>query len=67
MLFSIAFIFQFLVGGLTGVMLAAAPWDWQLHNSYFVVAHFHYILVGAIVFMVFAAIYYRFVVIVSPS
>ena len=60
MLFSIAFIFQFLIGGLTGVMLASAPWDWQLHNSYFVVAHFHYILVGAIVFMVFAAIYYWF-------
>lgn len=60
MLFSIAFLFQFLVGGLTGVMLAAAPWDWQLHNSYFVVAHFHYILVGAIVFEVFAAIYYWF-------
>ncbi len=60
MLFSVAFIFQFMIGGLTGIMLAAAPWDWQLHNSYFVVAHFHYILVGAIVFMIFAAIYYWF-------
>jgi cytochrome c oxidase subunit 1 len=60
MLFSLAFLFQFLVGGLTGIMLAVAPWDWQLHNSYFVVAHFHYILVGAIVFMVFAGIYYWF-------
>ena len=58
MLFCIAFLFQFLIAGLTGVMLAAAPWDWQLHNSYFVIAHFHYVLVGAIVMCVFAAIYY---------
>ena len=41
-------------------MLAAAPWNWQLNDSYFVVAHFHYVLVGAIVFMIFAAIYYWF-------
>ena len=60
MLFCIAFLFQFLIAGLTGIMLAAAPWDWQLHNSYFVVAHFHYVLVGAIVFTIFAAIYYWF-------
>ena len=39
-------------------MLSVAPCDWQLHNSYFVVAHFHYVLVGAIVFCIFAAIYY---------
>ncbi len=60
MLFSVAFLFQFLIGGLTGVMLSAAPFDWQLGNSYFVVAHFHYILVGAILFMIFAAFYYWF-------
>jgi cytochrome c oxidase subunit 1 len=60
MLFSIAFLFQFLIAGLTGIMLAAAPWDWQLNDSYFLIAHFHYVLVGAIVFMIFAAIYYWF-------
>ena len=58
MLFSIAFLFQWVIAGLTGIMLSVSPWDWQLHNSYFVVAHFHYVLVGAIVFMIFAAIYY---------
>jgi cytochrome c oxidase subunit 1 len=60
MLFSIAFLCQFLIAGLTGIMLAAAPFDWQLHDSYFAVAHFHYVLLGAIVFMIFAAIYYWF-------
>ncbi len=60
MLFSVAFIFQFLIAGLTGIMLAVAPLDWQVTDTYFVVAHFHYVLVGAIVFMIFAAIYYWF-------
>jgi len=60
MLFCTAFLFQFLCAGLTGIMLSVAPWNWQLHNSYFVIAHFHYILVGAIVFNVFAGIYYWF-------
>ena len=60
MLFCTAFLFQFLCAGLTGIMLSVAPWDWQLHGSYFVIAHFHYILVGAIVFNVFAGIYYWF-------
>jgi cytochrome c oxidase subunit I len=58
MMFSIAFIAQWVVAGLTGIMLSVSPWNWQLHNSYFVVAHFHYVLVGAIVFMIFAALYY---------
>ena len=58
MLFAIAFLFQFVIAGLTGVMLSVSAWDWQLHNSYFVVAHFHYVLVGAFVFMTFAALYY---------
>ncbi|MBV9147272.1 MAG: cytochrome c oxidase subunit I [Acidobacteria bacterium] len=58
MLFCTGFLFQFLAAGLTGIMLSIAPWDWQLHNSYFVVAHFHYVLVGAIVFCVFAGFYY---------
>ena len=60
MLFSTAFLFQFLAAGLTGIMLSVAPWNWQLHGSYFVIAHFHYVLVGAIVFNVFAGIYYWF-------
>ena len=58
MLFCTAFLFQFLVAGLTGIIQSVAPLDWQLHNSYFVIAHFHYILVGAIIFNIFAAIYY---------
>jgi len=58
MIFCVGFLFQFLVAGLTGIMLGAAPFDWQLGNSYFVVAHFHYVLVGAIVMAVFAAFYY---------
>jgi len=58
MLFCVGFLFQFLIAGLTGVMLAAAPFDWQLANSYFVVAHFHYVIVGAILFCIFGAFYY---------
>jgi cytochrome c oxidase subunit I len=58
MLFAVGFLFQFLIGGLTGMMLANAPFDWQLGNSYFVVAHFHYIIVGGILFSIFAAFYY---------
>lgn len=58
MLFCVAFVFQFLCAGLTGIMLSIAPWNWQLHNSYFVIAHFHYTLAGSFVFCIFAAIYY---------
>ena len=60
MLFSVAFLFQFLCAGLTGIMLAVAPFDWQLSDSYFVVAHFHYVLIGGLLFTIFAAIYYWF-------
>ena len=60
MLFCLGFLFQFLIAGLTGIMLAAVPFDWQLSDSYFVVAHFHYVLVGALVFTIFGAIYYWF-------
>jgi cytochrome c oxidase subunit 1 len=60
MLFCIAFLFQFLIAGLTGIMLGCAPFNWQLGNSYFVVAHFHYVIVGAILFCTFAAMYYWF-------
>jgi cytochrome c oxidase subunit 1 len=58
MIFCVGFLFQFLIAGLTGIMLSVAPLDWQLGNSYFVVAHFHYVLVGAILFALFAAFYY---------
>ena len=60
MLFCVGFLFQFLLAGLTGVMLASAPFNWQLGGSYFVVAHFHYVIVGAILFCAFAAFYYWF-------
>ena len=60
MLFCIAFLFQFLIAGLTGIMQGAAPFDWHLGNSYFVVAHFHYVIVGGILFCVFGAFYYWF-------
>jgi len=60
MLFCTAFLFQFLCAGLTGIMLACAPFDWQLSDSYFVVAHFHYVLVGSLLFTIFGAIYYWF-------
>src|SRR5690606_8720403 len=46
------------LGGLTGVMLAVSPFDWQVHDSYFVVAHLHYVLIGGMVFPIFAGIYY---------
>src|SRR3982074_2447643 len=58
MLFCVGFLFQFLIAGLTGIMLGAAPFNWQLSGSYFVIAHFHYVIVGGILFCVFAAFYY---------
>jgi cytochrome c oxidase subunit 1 len=58
MLFAIGFLFQFLIAGLTGIMMASAPFDWQLGLSYFVVAHFHYVIVGGILFALFGAFYY---------
>jgi cytochrome c oxidase subunit 1 len=60
MLFCCGFLLQFLVAGLTGIMLAVAPFDWQLHDSYFVVAHFHFTLIGGTVFGLFAGMYYWF-------
>ncbi len=60
LIFCIAFLFQFLVAGLTGIMLAVSPFDWQLHDSYFVVAHFHFTLIGGLVFGLFAGMYYWF-------
>ncbi len=58
MLFAIGFLLIFLLGGITGVMVSVLPFDWQVTDSYFVVAHFHYVLNGAVVFPIFGALYY---------
>ena len=60
LLFVIGFFFLFIIGGLTGVMLASVSLDSQLHDSYFVVAHLHYVLLGGGLFPLFGAIYYWF-------
>jgi cytochrome c oxidase subunit 1 len=60
MLFSIGFLVTFLLGGLTGILLASPPIDFQVHDTYFVVAHFHYVLFGTIVFATFAGLYFWF-------
>jgi cytochrome c oxidase subunit I+III len=57
-LFVLGFLFTFVLGGLTGVMLAVVPFDWQTHDTYFVVAHLHYVLIGGMVFPLFAGFYY---------
>jgi cytochrome c oxidase subunit 1 len=58
MLFCLGFLSMFLIGGLTGIMLGVAPFDFQLTDSYFVVGHFHWVLIGGTVFGVFAGVYY---------
>ena len=60
MMFATAFVLQFVIGGISGVAFAAVPVDWQLTDSYFVVAHIHYVLFGGTVFATFAAFYYWF-------
>ena len=60
MLYVIGFFFTFVIGGLTGVIIAAVPLDLQLHDTYFIVAHFHYVLIGGAVFPLLGAITYWF-------
>lgn len=60
LLYSLGFLAMFLIGGLTGIMLAAVPFDWQMSDSYFVVAHFHNVLFGGTLFAIFAATFYWF-------
>jgi cytochrome c oxidase subunit 1 len=60
MLYTLAFFAVFLIGGLTGVMLASVPLDLQVHDTFFVVAHFHYVLIGGSVFPLLGAIHYWF-------
>jgi len=58
MLYVFGFFFIFAIGGLTGVMVAMVPFDWQAHDTYFVVAHMHYVVAGALAFPMLAAFYY---------
>jgi cytochrome c oxidase subunit I+III len=59
-LFVVGFLVTFVIGGITGVMVAAVPFDLQAHDSYFVVGHFHYVLIGGVAFPIFAGVYYWF-------
>jgi cytochrome c oxidase subunit 1/cytochrome c oxidase subunit I+III len=60
MLFAVAFLIQFTIGGLSGVTFAVVPIDWQVTDTYYLVAHFHYVLFGGSFFAVFAGLYYWF-------
>src|SRR5204862_3336574 len=58
MLFCAGFLSMFLIGGLTGIMLGAAPFDFQLQDTYFLIGHFHFVLIGGTLFGVMAGIHY---------
>ncbi|MFZ3582492.1 cytochrome c oxidase subunit I [Loktanella sp. DJP18] len=58
MMWILGFFVTFVIGGLTGVMVAVVPFDWQVHDTHFIVAHLHYVLVGGFVFPMLAALYY---------
>jgi cytochrome c oxidase subunit I+III len=59
-LWAVGFVVVFIIGGFTGVMIASVPFDQQVHDTYFIVAHFHYVLIGGAVFPLFGAFYYWF-------
>ena len=58
LLFGIGGLVIFLIGGITGIMVAAVPFNWQSHDTYFIVAHLHYVLIGGVLFPIFAGLYY---------
>ncbi len=60
MLFSLGFLSMFVIGGITGVMLANVPFDYQVHDTYFVVSHFHFVMFGGSVFAIYSGIYHWF-------
>ncbi len=60
MMFALGFLAMFVLGGLTGIMLAVVPFDWQLSDSYFVVGHFHYVLIGGLLNAIFAGLFFWF-------
>jgi len=58
LLWSMGFVVIFVLGGITGVMVASVPFNWQIHDTFFVVGHFHYVLIGGVVFPIFAALHH---------
>jgi cytochrome c oxidase subunit I+III len=60
MLYVLGFVIIFVLGGISGVMVASVPFDWQVHDTYFVVAHFHYVLIGGAVFPLLGGLHYWF-------